>query len=336
MNNKKPEINDIYKLGYQDDYPVSITIELNTICNWRCLHCYIPKHSNAGLSTNVIKNIIIQSRRIGGFDLVLTGGEVMLRKDLIEIITFARKLGMSVSLLSNASLLNEDMVIELKKLNIRSFSSTIFSLDSKIHDSITQVSSSLSNALRGINLLEKYNIPVELKTPILNKNSQEYLDVEKYASDNGFSYTCSPCIFPRTDGSKTPVDYILNKKKLKKEISNIDQLNNYKPLEYKLNDDICTVLRYSLFIASNGDLYPCGSFPLKMGNVLESKVLDIWNHPQYKRIRTMKRSQQHKCMDCDLSSLCNSCPGISYLETGEYLECSEISKSIAEAREQNI
>lgn len=332
MNNKKSELNDIYKLGYINDYPVSITIELNTTCNWRCLHCYIPEHNSCGLPTNVIKEVIAQSRDLGGYDLVLTGGEIILRKDLLEIVRFARELGMSVSLLSNASLLNEEIVASLKKMNIRIFSSTIFSLDSTTHDSITQIRGSLLKSLEGINLLKKYNIPVEIKTPILKINAQDYLSVEQFAFNNGFSYTCSPCIFPKTDGTKTPFDYILNKVELEKEITNIDKVNNYKYSKFKCDDDICAVLRYSLFVNSYGDLYPCGSFPIKMGNILENKVLDIWNLNQYKNIRKINRSHQINCKNCDLASLCNSCPGIAYLEAKDYLECSEICKAIAQAR----
>lgn len=329
---KQAKIDDIYVWGYNNNKPISLTIELNATCNWNCIHCYIPKHVNNGLNTDVITKAIYDTRELGGYDLVLTGGEIFLREDLLTIINYARTLGMSVSLLSNASLLEEKTVNELKKLNIRSFSSTIFSIHHGIHDSITMRKGSLEKTLDGIKLLKRFGIPVEIKTPILSINKGEYRMVKQYAEKNKFSFTCSPCVFPMTDGSKDPLKYSLSCEDLLDVIKDIDQLNKVTYGVYNSDEDICRVIRYSLFINSNGDVNPCASFPLKVGNVLEKSIKEIWYDSKYYGIRTLKRNRQNECNSCEISNYCNSCPGIAFLEKHNYLACSDINKNIARAR----
>ncbi|MDO4800114.1 MAG: radical SAM protein [Bacillota bacterium] len=145
-NQVVPTINDLYKIAYLNNFPISLTIELNTTCNWRCQHCYIPEHSNKGLTSDSIKKILREARELGVYELVLTGGEITLRLDLVEIVEYARELGI-VNLLSNASTLNADLVNKLKKLNIRSYSSTVFSMQPHVHDSITRVRGSYFSAI---------------------------------------------------------------------------------------------------------------------------------------------------------------------------------------------
>lgn len=40
----------IYQVAYENNILASVTIELVTKCNWRCSHCYIPSHTNRGMS----------------------------------------------------------------------------------------------------------------------------------------------------------------------------------------------------------------------------------------------------------------------------------------------
>ena len=67
-----------------------------------------------------------------------TGGEVLIRKDIFEIIEYARKLYMRVFLLSNGTLLTDNIVARLQRFHITEFSTTLFSMNCDVHDSITR------------------------------------------------------------------------------------------------------------------------------------------------------------------------------------------------------
>ena len=74
-----------------------------------------------GLPYEKIIELLYQLRENNVFDLILTGGEALLREDLVDIVSFARRLGFRVSILSNASLVTEDFAKKLSKLYTSAF-----------------------------------------------------------------------------------------------------------------------------------------------------------------------------------------------------------------------
>lgn len=309
-----------------------MTFELTSLCNWRCKHCYITDYSNRGLEKDKIFEILVELRNQNAFDVIFTGGEVLLREDLLDIVLFARKLGFRVSILSNASLLTEELAKDLSKTYISSFSSTIFSLDENIHDEITSVKGSLNAALRGLAFLKKYGVPVEVKTPILQSNNNSYEKVAEFAEKSGFEYTCSPIIYPTMDGNNSTLKLGMNNKTLAKQIWNIDSLMKYTKNIVKEGGIPCTILQYSIYISPDEDVYPCGSYPHSMGNIKSKTIQEIWNNLEYNKVKDFRFFHTENCCNCDLSEYCNYCPGLSYIENKNPASCSEISKRLAQIR----
>lgn len=325
-------IDTMYKMAHEHEKLLSLTIELNNTCNWNCIHCYIPCHNNHGLDTDQIIGILQQARLSGVFDIIFTGGEIFLRKDILYILKKARNEGFRVSILSNASLIDENVANEISKLNISNFSVTIFSLNEEIHNSIAMNSKAFANAMKGINALYSNGVKIELKTPIMEKNRNEYKTVAKYAKKMGFSFTCSPIIFPKTNGCNNPINLMMSELEMQRHIREIDALMEFTPREKNCEEVACSVLGYSLFISSEGKVFPCGSFPIELGNIYEKSLESIWNSRLAKRIRALKIKDLKECNSCEKYSHCNCCPGIAFMETEDFLSCSPICKKIAKCR----
>ena len=173
-------IDEMY--DYAHDYRIlfSLTIELTTLCNEQCIHCYIPNHDNKGMNIKTIKKVIKEFRDLGGLNLTLTGGEIFLRKDIFEIIEYARSLHIRVFLLTNGTLLTEETIKRLKELNIAELSISVYSLEHHIHDYITNKEGSLTQTLNAIDLAIKNGISVTVKTPLIEKNKYAYRELKKY------------------------------------------------------------------------------------------------------------------------------------------------------------
>lgn len=60
-------LNYFYNLAYLERKPVSAVIELLTECNLRCKHCYIPSHTNKGMSTEKIKSLLYELHAMGEY-----------------------------------------------------------------------------------------------------------------------------------------------------------------------------------------------------------------------------------------------------------------------------
>jgi MoaA/NifB/PqqE/SkfB family radical SAM enzyme len=77
--------------------PLSGDIELTFRCNLRCVHCYcnLPLNDQEAieneLTTEEVFNILDQIAEAGCLWLLITGGEPLLRKDFLEIYTYAKK-----------------------------------------------------------------------------------------------------------------------------------------------------------------------------------------------------------------------------------------------------
>ncbi len=88
-------------------------------CNLRCKHCYMesktPKSNE--LTTEEIKELLVSFAEYGGKNVNLSGGEITLRKDLIEIIDIAVGLGLKTKLYSNGTLWTDELVTKLKSIN---------------------------------------------------------------------------------------------------------------------------------------------------------------------------------------------------------------------------
>lgn len=320
-----------YHKAFNKNRPVSVMVELLTKCNLRCEHCYLPSHTNSGLSFDQVKKLLFELRELGVVNLSLTGGEIFLREDLFEIIELARSLYMRVFLLSNGTLLDNDKIAKLKHLHISEFSTTIFSMDSKIHDSITKKDGSLLQLLNNLNELKKTGISIRIKTPLMSKNLKNFIDIQRYCMENGFDYLVSPLIFSKNDGDDAPKKLRIKENELYSTMKIIDSINRNDHLH--VNDVPCAALFYSFAIDCNGDVYPCNSFLYKVGNINQQPLKDIWySSEQLKFIKSIRNSDLKCCNDCQYISLCDRCPAMVFMEENNLYACDNYAKKLAEIR----
>lgn len=83
--------------------PLVVHLELTRRCGLQCKHCYISagKPRKNELSTIEWKNILNQLRDLEVLSVYFTGGDPLLQKDCLEIITHAREIGLRCNLLTS-------------------------------------------------------------------------------------------------------------------------------------------------------------------------------------------------------------------------------------------
>lgn len=311
----------------------NVMIELCNTCNWRCKHCYIPEHSSENLSIDLIKRIVKELRTLGCFDLTLTGGEIFTRDDIMEIIKICRAEYFNVTLFSNIALLNEKKIAQLAEQYISLISCTIFSLDEAIHDKITQVKGSLKKTLENIEIINKYGIPLEVKTILMKENYEEFYDLRKYCEERNITYKVDPEIFIKLDKNEYPKELRMSDEQLLKVIEDIDNIRGFRSINHTNNDELCSALASSCIISNDGDVYPCSKMRIKIGNILEQSVSQIWNESdRLKQLRKYTWKNLNSCSQCELKQFCNPCPGIAFLEDGNYLGKCSMSCKLANIR----
>ncbi|EKD94355.1 MAG: hypothetical protein ACD_26C00097G0002 [uncultured bacterium] len=165
----------------------SISLEITGMCNLHCKHCYMnsKQQSSDDLTTEEWKIFIDQVYKYFGnkINLGITGGEPLIRSDLLEILEHMKKLGFNVNLTTNGVLLDERIVKHLKK-NIFGLS---ISLDGLVdsHNYLRQ-SDVFTKTTENIKLCKKNNIKyLIVKTAIYKNNLNELKDLYEIIKNIG-------------------------------------------------------------------------------------------------------------------------------------------------------
>jgi radical SAM family uncharacterized protein len=149
-------------------------------CNLKCKMCPFWKRSTTDLSTEKEKTILKQIYDSGVCGIAFEGGEPLLRKDLNEILDYARSLPLQTSLITNGTLLESKIDEIAKYIN----GGVYVSLDGveKTHDEIRGVSGCFKKAVKGISAASQ-KIPVAINTTIMAENINEIEDLVKLAKE---------------------------------------------------------------------------------------------------------------------------------------------------------
>nr|WP_317378749.1 radical SAM protein [uncultured Faecalimonas sp.] len=297
------------------------TIELTTYCNWNCIHCFINNHNNYGLNTERIKELLNELRNLGVYEIQFTGGEIFMRNDIMDIIAYARKLYFKVILLTNVSLLNSKLIKCLEEMHVEVISTTLFSLEDKINDKITRSKKSASKVIENCRLLSATNIRTEVKTIAMQKNYSEYRKIKRFCSEIDVDFLATEGIFPKDNGSNEPRELALTDQQLYEILKELDEIRFGKTyfFEKDINYNVCCEARYSLFIDSYGDVYPCNLWFHKIGNIKDDKIEELWNCEFLKKIKQIKWKDLPICSNCQNKDFCIRCSGIVDLVTNNHL-----------------
>jgi radical SAM protein with 4Fe4S-binding SPASM domain len=94
--------------------PLAVHLEIIAACNLRCTHCFAgPLPRKTELTLAEMDRLFAQLAALGSFRLGLTGGEPLLRKDLLDILDAATGHGLHPCLTTNGLLIDETMAREL-------------------------------------------------------------------------------------------------------------------------------------------------------------------------------------------------------------------------------
>jgi len=329
----------------------NVHFDLTYRCNERCIHCYLDHQDYGEMTTIEIKNLLEQLAEAGTLFLTLSGGEIFLRKDLFELIAFARQLHFDVSLKTNALLVDASRARELRRLGVRAVQVSIYSADPSVHDAITRVPGSLVRSLVGIRLLQREGLRVKLACPLMKQNLTAYRGVQSLAEELGVPYILDLTITPKMDGDGS----ILSLRGTLNELLPVlqDPLVNPRAacsdgassgafaagsvtssgIESGAYDDIpCSAGHNSCYISPYGDVYPCVQMPLVAGNVRRQTFREIWSgSPEMNRVRAIRESHLPVCSTCGIRSYCERCPGLAQMEGGDLLGAYERACELAEA-----
>lgn len=151
-------------------------------CNYKCVGCNVWKEQDQReLSLEEMKKGLDILREMGIVELVLSGGDPLLRSDIAEIIDYASDRFIT-TVYDNGSMAAKK-VDALRKVDFVAIS--IDSLDEAKNDYIKDVPGALKNALDSVETLMKEGINVAVTPTISQKNLYEIVDITNHFTGKG-------------------------------------------------------------------------------------------------------------------------------------------------------
>ncbi|GAB4306903.1 MAG: GTP 3',8-cyclase MoaA [Methanobacteriaceae archaeon] len=167
---------------------ISLRISITSRCNLECLYCHhdgiIPKNNE--MTPDEIFKVAQVAREVGIRKIRLSGGEPLIRKDIVEIVEKISSLGFKdVSITTNGTLM-EKYAEKLVKAGLNRVNVSLDTLNPKTYRYITH-KNYLENAKRGIQSASKAGLyPVKVNMVVMKDiNHKEIWDMFQFCKDNG-------------------------------------------------------------------------------------------------------------------------------------------------------
>ncbi len=336
------------KVGRQR-VPLSGNIDLTHSCNLRCVHCYIGdqakvRHNLAKeLDTSQWKSIIDEITAAGTLFFLITGGEPLVRKDFQEIYRHAKMNGLLVTVFTNGTLIDEQVLDLFSELPPRTVEITLYGAGSETYEKITGVQGSYRKCISAIEKLKERRINVKLKTMLMSLNRHEFFDMENMAKEYDSKFRFDPALFPTLAGDKSPIDLRLSAADaVEIELSDEVRLQDWKDFYERMgrlpsSDTLyrCGAGHTHFHIDPYGYLQPCMMVTTLKYNLVTGGFLTGWNEVM-PRLRDRKTGSGYRCNTCEKRTLCGFCPGFANLENGSEEDYSEYLCEIGQLRYEKI
>ena len=325
----------VQELCYKENRLWNVCLEITYRCNEKCIHCYLdnPKEQTkvGELTLDDYKRIIDEIADMGCLSVLVTGGEPTLRKDFLEICSYIVSKGMLLDVFTNALNISDDIFDTLCALKVNSVSFSLYGGTAAFHDSITRIPGSFDKSLKNIMAFKCVGVDVYVKTVLFRNHFDEFLALRRLGRRLNLRVNESTLIVGGHSGSKLSdmmLDeddfrklYIIEREDRDKARMSIDPAKVYRDVE----GPICGAGHKFISINPFGEVFPCNSVDISVGNIRKSSVKDIWEHSEaLKRVRNIRfKDLDSKCASCPHSVSCTTCLGVFLRENdGELHPCS--------------
>lgn len=328
----------------KDKKPV-VVWNMTQRCNLKCVHCYAhavePSRHKDPISTDQAKTIIDDLAAFGAPVMLFSGGEPLVREDLVELAKYATSRGMRAVISTNGTLITKAKARELKGVGL---SYVGISLDGaeEVHDRFRAVPGSYKMALKGVENCQAEGLKVGLRFTINKRNAAEIphlfdlieaMEVPRICFYHlVYSGRGSELIKEDLDHAETRavVDLImdrtraLHEKGLPKEVLTVDNHADGPHVYYRLLKEnperaaeVMELLRMNEG-NSSGRGIGCISWDgsvhadqfmrhITFGNVLERPFSEIWTDRNIELLHKLKDKRPHvkgRCAACRFLNIC--------------------------------
>ncbi len=316
-------------------FPYHMVWLATNACNARCIHCSTAatKRLQKELTTIEAKNLFSDFVRLGVFDVAISGGEPLARPDIFEIIEHGQNLGINIGIGSNGSTITNDVIHQLKSINVNRLQISIDGLE-KMHDQVRCWSGLYQKSSKAIQmgLVNDLNVHVCFTAHRINYTQLE--DVIEQCIKWGVKRFNLSRFVPTGRGDKeldlSPSEWkkitqsFLNKRD--KYIHEMEFTTHLAQLilNNKYLDSIIGFIGCQAGIGQGcvgpcGDVSPCVMLPIIIGNIRVKSFAQIWQTSPIINKLKQRTNLKGQCQSCHFREKCGGCRAIAFSYTNDFM-----------------
>ena len=291
--------------------------------------------------------------------LVFSGGEPFCRQDLFHLVGQARHSGLITALATNGTMIDEEQARRIHESGIARVSVSLDGATAEVHDRMRQIRGAFDRALAGIRHLREHQVPFQVNVTLTKQNVGQLQEVYDLTRSLGAAALHIFMLVPVGCGRILAQTDMLTAEQYEQILRNVYTLENRGEIQVKVTcgphyerikrqlakerggsvkaeglgegstasgkdhrhpqSKGCLAGLGVLFVSHRGDVYPCGYLPVTCGNILEKRLIEIWDEStDLARLRDAG-VLEGRCGVCEYKRVCGGCRARAFGMTGNYL-----------------
>lgn len=307
-------------------------------CNLACSHCYRDARETADpreLTTEQGRALIADIAATGCRVLILSGGEPLVRADLLELVEAAAAAGLRPGLGTNGTLLTPAWAARLQAAGLARAAISLDSADPAYHNVLRCSPTAWQEATAGMRACREVGLPFQVNTTVTQQNEDQILRLTDFAQEMGAVGHHVFFLVPTGRGRDIAGDMVqaetierLLEALLRRGLGAGFEIKptcapQFVRIAARLGIDTwqngCLAGRSYCVITPHGEVQPCPYLPIAAGDVHDQPFSAIWQGaPIFERLRA--GALTGSCGRCKWGKQCFGCRARAYWASGgDYL-----------------
>lgn len=330
LNDANPIERRLVNKATQARIPITANFELTPLCNLKCDMCYIrmEKASMQQLGGLVPLNewlrIAEELKSMGTLFILLTGGEPLLYPDFKELYTQLRKMGFIITMNTNGTLINEEIIKLFRQYKPRRINVTLYGANNETYTDLCHSPNGFTQTMQGLESLKRNQIDTKINISLVKQNQKDYTDILEIGKSLDIPVESSCYMYPCTRSTcnhcrdiqrirVSPYEAAEAVFTWNKYRHDAHYLQKLKELDYLLEKGEplpdggglnCRAAKSSCWINWKGEMTPCCMMETPFVKLSSSPTNEAWKTI----VREGETLPPHtECNDCKLRIICDTC-----------------------------
>jgi len=329
-------------------FPTHPVIEVTARCNLNCIHCHADSDASNDneLSFEQMRLLLRELAAQPEFKMVVfSGGEPLVREDIVELCDYASWLGLWPVIATNGTLLDAALAKRLRRAGVCGVAVGLDGDCPTVHDEIRGERGAFRRAIEGCIAVKDAGLALQINITLMQQNYERLPQIIRLSENLGskvvLAYFCAPC---GRGGANEEI--LLDEAQYEMTLRRIAELQSRSRLiieptcaptywamlgsRGRMSSRAVRLLAPLLFhgcvagtglfyVRADGEALPCPFLPVSAGNVLSKGVSELWRKGDvFEALRAVKRKPTAPgCSECRFYEVCGGCRAKAFWAYGD-------------------